>query len=370
MPEKYLLRPRAWFMKRIAICTFSKALNYGAVLQAYALKRTIQSMGKQAFCIDYHAGFYPDTRFRRKLRFLWKSWKKTFSGYPFAPLYFYGFIKQYLQDTPKLLKKDLPRLNGHFDLFITGSDQVWNAAITKGDTAFLLDFVTDSQQKASYSASFGFSYIEEEFKPICARLLQQIPHISVREQTGADIVRELTGKEVPVVLDPTLLLTKSQWLSFAKPTTRSRYILMYLMDANDKIISFAKNLARLKSLPLLAISATPLKDIPYLMCTPQEFIGYFQKAAYVVTNSFHGLSFSINLNKTFFVDRLPPSWPANSRLEQLLATVQLEDRWIDNLTELDAAIDWPAVNKRLEDSRKKSFDFLRMILNQPTPNSH
>lgn len=215
-------------------------------------------------------------------------------------------MKKYLQDTPPIMSSQLSQLNNQFDLFIAGSDQIWNFAITRGDTAFLLDFVTDPQKKSSYAASFGFDYIDEAAKPVFARLLPQFTHLSVREQSGARLVKQITGKDVPVVLDPTLLLPREHWAAFAAQVPSKGYVLLYLMNENDKIISFAKNLARQKGLPIRCLSSNKLKGIPCVGGTPEEFVGYFQNAACVVTNSFHGLAFSINLHKEFFVDRLPP----------------------------------------------------------------
>lgn len=354
-------------MKKIAILTFSHAFNYGAVLQAYALKKTIHTLGFEASVVDYRSRFYPDTKWWRQILFLCKRTIKSLLGYPFYPLFFYKFMQQYLQDTPALQRKQLSELNNQFDLFITGSDQIWNFTITRKDTAFLLDFVTNPQKKISYAASFGFSYVEEKDKPIFAQLLPQFKHISVREQAGANIIKELTGTDVPVVLDPTLLLTKEQWQSFATPVPQKNYVLLYLMHENDKILSFAKNLAREKGLPLRCISFGKIKGISCFGCPPEEFVASFQNAAYVVTNSFHGLAFSINLNKTFFVDLLPPSWPANSRLEQLLKTTGLENRLLDNLTDIEAPIDWVSVENRLQAAREKSIKFLQSVLTDEKP---
>lgn len=333
------------------------------MLQAYALKTAIQTLGFQVACVDYRSPFYPDTKWWSKVSFLTKLLKKRLRGHPFYPKFFDKFMEKYLQDTPPIMNEQLSQLNNQFDLFITGSDQVWNFAITHGDTAFLLDFVTDSKKKSSYAASFGFDYIDEAAKPVFARLLPQFTHLSVREQSGAALVKQITGKDVPVVLDPTLLLSQAHWASFAAPIQQKGYVLLYLMNENDKIISFAKNLAQKKGLSLRCISFEKIKGISCFGGTPEEFVGYFQNAAYVVTNSFHGLAFSINLNKNFFVDWLPPSWPANPRLENLLHVTQLQDRLIDQIkTNYDQPIEGTKVNALLEAEREKSLHYLRGII--------
>ena len=262
-------------MKKVGILTFSHAFNYGAVLQAYALKNILNSIGVQAFCIDYRAHFYPDTQWSAKIHFLCSRIAKFFLGYAFPPFFFYKFMKKYLQDTRPLLHQELPQLRNLFDMFIVGSDQVWNFEITQKDTAFLLDFIKDSTKKISYAASFGFDHIAQEDKMLFANLLIQFEHISVREQAGVHIVKELTGKDVSVVLDPTLLLTKKQWEFFATPVQKKNYLLLYLMNENDKIISFAKQLAQQKGLPLQCISFGKLKEIH---CNGNPFCSVFLSA--------------------------------------------------------------------------------------------
>ena len=354
-------------MKKIAILTFSHAFNYGALLQAYALKKAINCLaGTQAFCIDCRARFYPDTRWWRCANFTLKKLIKTLSGYPFFPRYFHSFMRKYLQDTPPLLKENLPLLNDQFDLFVAGSDQIWNFEITREDSSFLLDFVKDPRKKGSYAASFGFSYIEEKHKSLFSRHLSQFDFISVREQAGARIIKELTGRQAAVVLDPTLLLPKEHWQAFAAPIKHKRYVLLYLMHEDEKLVSFAKELAKRKRLDLMAISFGKISGVHCLGGTPEEFVGYFQHADYVLTNSFHGLIFALVFNKKFIVGKLPPSCAPNSRLEQILRTTNLENRLWDRLMDVDESIDWTSANIRLQSEREKSSAFLRAMVLQNT----
>lgn len=348
--------------KKIGILTFSQVKNFGAVLQAYALKKVLSDLGAQADCIDYRASFFAAITFKQKVLRLVKRVAKICLRWPVSNRYFNDFIAKYLTDTPPLLRKDLPALNNQYDLFVAGSDQIWNVSITHRDASFFLDFVQDPQKKSSYAASFGFDHIEPQDRDFYQSLLQRIPRISVRERSGAAIVKDLTGTEPPVVLDPTLLLTKQQWEAFTRPVARENYVLMYLASKNQAIVSFAQAFAASKNLPLIYISGRPWPGVESFLCPPEEFVEYFRKAKYVVTNSFHGLAFSINLNKEFIVDWLPPQWPANARLENLLDITDLRSRLLVNFKEKDTPIDWARVNAALEKEREKSLAFLRQLL--------
>lgn len=348
--------------KKIGILTFSQVKNFGAVLQAYALKKVLSDLGSLPYCIDYRAAFFADITLKQKILRVAKWIVKSCRRWPIPDQYFNDFINKYLADTAPLLRKDLASLNERFDLFVAGSDQIWNASITHQDPSFFLDFVQDQNKRASYAASFGFSHIKEEERAFYQPLLQNIPQISVREHSGAAIVKDLTRNEVPVVLDPTLLLNKQQWESFAHPITRDNYVLMYLASKNKNIVSFARAFAASRNLPLIYISGRPWPGVESFLCRPEEFVEYFRKARYVITNSFHGLAFSINLNKEFFVDFLPPQWPANARLENLLDITGLRRRVLANFKKEESPIDWDRVNAILEKEREKSFEFLRQPL--------
>ncbi len=171
-----------------------------------------------------------------------------------------------------------------------------------------------------------------------------------------------------------MLLSKEKWNEFAGNVgIKEDYVLLYMIMDNDKLFSFARKLARDKNLKLINISPnfinrTGIKTIcsktgKIIYPKPKEWISYFMKAKYVVTNSFHGLTFSINLNKQFFIDLLSSNWDVNSRVKNLLDLTNLEDRLIDNIgTNYDKPIDWNSVNKIIEKERENSLNYLKSIV--------
>ena len=361
-------------MKKIGILTFSRANNYGALLQAYALKECINLLGAKAEIINYLCPKIENDYafFSGKVSAKW--FIKKLGKILFLPkiiLYnnrFNQFRKKYLADTEEISQKNIGNINDIYDIFISGSDQVFNPRITNFDSNYLLSFVRDNAKKYSYAASLGISEVNEKEKNFLIDNLKTFSAISIREKQGSQIVEELINKQVLTHLDPTLLLNKNAWQKVAKHNKKKeKFILLYLMNRNDRILSFTKKLAEKTGLKVIYISDSLINRTSFssICVTPQEWLGYFWDAEYVVTNSFHGLAFSINFNKNFFVDLLPPTWPVNSRLENILDLTQLRNRLIDNIgTNYEAEIDWEKVNKIIDNERKNAKDYLRGICEQ------
>ena len=360
-------------MSKIAILTFSIASNYGAVLQAYALKKVLQSMGADVDIVNYHS---PQVeKHSRVLSIVLKNGLKPMIKsciklcfFPFLLYYksrFSAFQKAYLKDTAPIFPRNIAKLNSQYDVFITGSDQVFNPRGTGRDKNYFLDFVKDRNKCFSYAASFGSINFDEKDLSFLKDALKNFSSISVREKQGADFAKKLTGIKTHVHLDPTLLFRQEQWRKIAHLPKQKNFILLYLMDRNAKIVQYAERMAKEKQLELVFLS--PVLNLPpnrvsarHIVPTPSEWLGYFLQAAYVVTNSFHGLAFSINFNKKFFVDFLPPSRNTNSRLEDLLDLTGLRGRLLDNIgAAYETPIDWPSVNTILSQEREKAFRYLK-----------
>jgi len=351
-------------MKKVAILTFHRTNNYGAVLQAYALQNTLSVIKTKTKILNYLCPFIERQRI---LNFRAKSIKyliKKIIKIPFQAYieYKFNFFRKKLLNVTKINKNQ--NINNEFDIFIVGSDQVWNSSITNNDMTYLLDFVNDKNKKNSYAASFGVDYLNDEQKILYKSLLLDFNKISVREKQAQIIIKDLLNIEVPVVLDPTFLLSKYQWKSLAV-IKEKKYVLLYLMNQDKKIINFAEILAKEKKLKLIYLSTATRKVVKakYICPTPQEWLGYFMNAEYIVTNSFHGLCFSINFNKHFFCNLLPPPSSVNSRLENLLDLFNLRDRLIDNIgNDYDRPIDYEYVNKILDKEIEKSMDYLKEVV--------
>lgn len=353
-------------MKKTRIVTFYNAHNYGAVLQGYALKATLEKMGHLCGVMHYENDFMT-RQYRPRPCNNRSSIKGRLAALLTYPVriskynIFRKFIESYLADIDK-------NECGDDVYYISGSDQVWNYSMTDFDKTYFLDFVKYGKYKNSYSASFGFDEIPAEYKGEYKSLLESFNKISVRETAGAKIISDLIGKTVPVTLDPTMLLTPSHWERIAPDKYRhKKYILMYLMVETDTIFSFANKLKAETGLDIIYINDNIFrrrKGIKYrLNVSPREWVSLFLNASYVITNSFHGTAFSINFNKSFFVELLPPQFNVNSRLENILGLFGLENRLIKNGSTKNPTekIDYIKINKILENERKSSFEYLKSI---------
>jgi len=360
---------------RIASITFHRAINYGAILQAYALQESFKKLGCEFNVIDYRNQLIENNHKKRTLSGC-RTIKDVLSFIVYAKHYnkkhnkFRDFSRNYLNTSEACFNtEDLKNITSDYDKFVCGSDQVWNYQITDFDKAYFLDFVEDKCTKYSYAASFGFSKLPGELKEEYRRLLSGFNEISVREDQGKDIVRDVVDKDVEVVIDPTMLVSKEEWAKIAKDYTKKKdYILIYAFKGSETISSFAQHLSEKTGCEIVYISHSlkrKIKAVYEKEVGPREFLGLFKNAKYVVTNSFHGTVFSINFNKNFFMELLPEKQKVNSRLENALNLFGLRDRQIINgkNSHIEESIDYDRVNKILEAERQKSVGFLNKIIN-------
>ena len=361
-------------MKRVGILTFHRANNYGALLQAYALKFFLLKMKYNAKIINYLSySIENEYKFFSHFENFGMKWiiNKCIKLLllPFicyCNFKFKNFRKQFLTDTIEFFDKDLEKQKNEFDLVITGSDQVFNIRKTNFDKSYFLDFVKVKDKCFSYAASFGLEYesLTEEEKIFIKQNLQNFNCLSLREQEGLNIVKKLSNIKAEIHIDPTLLLNREDWIKISKIPKEKNFVLIYLINSNNKIIEYANKLAKSKNLKIKIITSK-IKELILnrntFVSSPQEWLGYFLNAKYIVTNSFHGLAFSINFNKQFFVDFIPNN-KLNSRIENLLSLTNLKDRLIDNIgTEYDKPINWDCVNSIVEKEREKSNIYLSKI---------
>ncbi len=361
---------------RIGILTFHRALNYGALLQTYALQETLKKLGCEPNIIDYRSKVMESRHHEARIsdchslqdlvRFIFYAKHrnrkhKKFRDYSAANLVFSDVCVNCEQ---------LNKLSSEYDKFICGSDQVWNYKLTEFDRNYLLDFTQDTSKKNSYAASFGISNIPTTYRDDYKTLLNGFSHISVRENQGKEIIKGLINREAELVLDPTLLMTKQEWGGIATDyQNKKEYILLYTLGSSPTIKTFVEELSRKTGYSIVYISYSIIKKIDaiYEKCVgPTEFLGLFKNARYVVTNSFHGTCFSLSFNKDFFLELLPESQGVNSRLEHILDTFDLRSRQIINgkTGNIFSEIDYITVNNKLESERQRSLDFLKRILEE------
>ena len=363
-------------MKRIGLLTFSYSSNPGSVLQAYALQQTLsEKLSCDVHIINYQkqqAGkpIIGQTVFMRPLR-NWTpkniaKWIARIIEHPIRMKPYKKFFNTYYKGYPekRCLRQNLPLLENKYDKFIVGSDQVWNFDSWNVDETYFLDFVKDSSKKISYAASMGKSEIPSEKQEIAKKLLSEFSHISVREAVSVETIANLTGREATLVLDPSLLLSKDKYLELAETPKQNNYVLLYLRENSPELEEKARAFADSQGLAFIKIfkhwkcsaAGKAAKGL-----SPQQWLGYINNADYVITNSFHGICFSIIFEKQFYVDVLKKvSVSTNPRMQCILDMFGLQARKFDctgNLCETDP-IDYIKVNKIKKEMIEKSLKYL------------
>lgn len=249
---------------------------------------------------------------------------------------------------------------------IVGSDQVWNYNwLNRADCRWRLGLDVPQECLLTYAASIGLDDIDDEWRPVFKEGWSRIPHISVREDRAAELVKEIVGREAAVVLDPTLMLTRDQWRGVFTGFVPEgdRYVLTYFLgrpsDEQERIISsVAKGLdARIRRI-------NDTRDRETYVAGPGEFVELFSKTQYVFTDSYHACCFSILYNRPFKVfNRAGFDGKAsmNSRMRTLFRLFELDD--FMGIDEVLPTFDWMKINFLLERNRKKSREWLENALN-------
>ncbi len=367
---------------KAALLSFHNAYNYGAALQAYALQCAVQKLGAECEYIDYRNA-YRRNAYDMKYQFAsaLKSRKimsaaKSLIGIPVMARRaknFKRFYSQYLRKTDHeyTCSKEARELNGTYDKFIVGSDQVWNFSNNGGDTAYLLDFVDDDSKKISYSSSFGVSSLSSEVAEKYAGYLKRFNRLAVRESVGAEIVEKIAGRRAHLVLDPVFLVEKEEWEKIRgpfKPESR-KYIFCYT-NRQSQIGDFL-NTGYVKGEDLhvlsthLAVKELLSRRIKTRMAmSPEDFLHEIDGADLVVTASFHCLALSIIFQKRFIVI-LTGDHGKDERILNLLKIAGLESRILKSTTTAEdvcTPIDYDAVDERLRPYLDSSREYLRSAL--------
>lgn len=354
---------------KAGIITFHRALNYGAVLQAYALQQFLDQIGIENEIIDYRCNFIEE---------FYKPIKATPFGNPkmftrevlYAPKNlrkrrrFEEFIGQHVRTSRVVHTSDeLRQMNSEFDFFITGSDQVWNMKWSGFDTAYFLDFA-DDQKKYSYAASFGLGGIQESQKETYHKLLHSFRELSVRENTGVKIIQGLLQRGAAVHIDPTCLIEKSQWEKISIKPKESGYVLVYMLDKSAELLNYAESIAKERNMKIIRILDTIQKDGKYEdrgFLSPAEFLGLFANAGYIVTNSFHGLMFSTIFEKDFCLQYQKREDAPNSRLQDFVKAYGLESHVMDAGAVREHETDYLFVKQKYQEERERTQSYFLQI---------
>lgn len=367
---------------KLALLSFHTAANYGASLQAYAFERFLSDKGFDCEYINY-----VNASRAHEYSMSWHIWDSLRQGKiknaiayalgsPFMTLRkwrFNKFYKKNLCKTEQVYRssREAASLNDEYDYFLVGSDQVWNPICNGDDAAFLLDFVRDGKKRISYSSSFGMSEIDDSHKEVYRKNFEQFKALAVRETIGQKLIKDLTGRESELVLDPVLLLTKEQWMDvMPKMAKKERFIFSYT-NRDSQTTDFFKTGYKLDGRKHYVLSRyTRPQDfinsqtrVKYCM-SPEEFLFVINNADLVVSASFHCIAMSVILNRQF-VAFITGDEGKDERILNLLRTLHLEDRVFHNamtVEEIKKPIDYSAVNNKIEEMKKESVDYLLSVL--------
>lgn len=327
---------------KFGIMTFSRANNYGAVLQAYALRRKLMDKGQECQLINYRCKSIDAMHAFKKIKLHYKpqwNWNNFLWNVVFYPrmLAFDRFRKD-LQ-TEEYWPDTIQQANDKFDCFITGSDQVFNLKLTGGDPAYYLNFANEDKVRAAYAVSMG-DYLED-YDQIYKENVPKFDLLSFREKTGSDTIESRLGIPSEVVPDPVLMYTGEDWvkmLGIQKKTPKKPYLCVYALNEKPELFAAAEKIAKEKGLEIHIINRTVKcagKGDKYLrIIDPVEFVEEIYNADYVVTPSFHGTVFSIMLGKPFTVTTISA---LPERILDLLNELGISSRFSGDSTEHDTS---------------------------------
>lgn len=367
---------------KIGIITIHKSeVNYGACLQCYALWKYISNLGHDCEVIDllrpsqsgYHyklnsikgikaflilgvklpiskaLAILRDKQFRRRIN-RYRDFNNIIN---YSATY----------SSPSEIDKTPPI----YDIYISGSDQIWNPNMSFDNKPYLLSFVPYEKKKIAYASSLGVKSIPDNKRLLYSNLLNQYKYISTRENSGQEIVQKLTNKDIPVVLDPVFLLSIEDWEKVIDKTYKISYdyILVYSLHENKSLMSQATQLAKQLNYKVILVNANYNVNANNNICQlrdvgPSQWLNLIKESRLFLTDSFHGTAFSIILN-TPFLTWVDSSSKTSDRIYSLLSSLKLEDRIFDQSSPIEKISIESKKNETkvlLEKRRQESITFL------------
>ena len=360
---------------KIGIATFHRANNYGAVLQAFALQEYLRNLGHFVFFIE-HSLENPRSGLKKYLaRTLGESFRRL--AHQKRSIVFNKYQSSYLGTNKRRYRmscSDLEKIP-LADAYITGSDQVWNPRYLHDevdDRVFYLDFGKKNSVRISYAASFGGEIPDAAWRNHYQHYLNKLDHISVRERGAARTLEKTINRKVYWVPDPALMLTRGQYnVKLGIKEAQQNYIFSYMIDI-EMLYQNKVKLWYKKTLNAAVREAYSPKYTSVLfgkVLTPRQWVEALASSKYVVTNSFHGVVFSVIYRRPFIVmpvgERVSKM---NTRITSLLEQLGLENRIVkkynpEQLNELyNHSIDWQYVNKKLKEYVLLGNEYIRIAL--------
>ena len=380
--------------KKVAIVSCYFKHNYGSMLQAYATQKILDnngianetinieknrdfSNGKKRYYMSQMTNF---TFIKSKLGMIKlkldkKINKKLGKNIEIRDKKYKEFQKNFNLTKAYETYEELTKQCENYSNVLVGSDQLWLPVNVVADY-YTLNWVPQNVNKISYATSFGVSTVPNKYKEMYKHFLSRIENLSVREESGVKLVNELASKEAKLVCDPTMLLTKQEWMGIQKeePIIKGKYILCYFLGKNIEHRKFAERLKEKTGCKIVSLNHADeyvkysdvfADETPYDI-GPSEWLNLIRHAEYVCTDSFHGTVFSLINNIKFFTferySNKNSKVSTNSRIYSLLGIMELENRVLKGAENIDDVlkleIDFDKVNKKLEEFRNDSKEFL------------
>ena len=385
-------------MKKIGIVSCYFKDNYGSMLQAYATQKVLDNMGleNETFNIKGNVDFANGKKKYYKSQIFNYSFIKSKIGMAWLKIYkklnkklgkniairekkYEEFRKEINLTRHFHTYKELTENSKNYSSVIVGSDQLWLPVNVVADY-YTLNWVPENVNKISYATSFGISQVPNKYKNTYINFLNRIDYISVREDKGVELVKNLINKDATLVCDPTILLTKEEWLQIQaqEPIIKEKYILCYFLGKNIEHRKFAERLRAKTGFKIVSLNHADeyvkysdkfADETPYDI-GPKQFLNLIRNAQYVCTDSFHGTVFSLINNKKFFTFERYSSKngkvSTNSRIYSLLGIMNLQNRVLKGNEDIDKVlnyeIDFNIVNEKLNEFRENSKKFLAQAL--------
>lgn len=364
---------------KIGILTFHRANNYGAFLQAFALKTYLSSLGHEVEIVDYWPEGHADA-----YRLLSHSWKeRPFIGkikLLISLILRYNRAKKRSNGMLALVKKyfgltDIPcyqtpesLTNISYDCVLYGSDQIWWKSTIPNylgfDPVYWGEYIPKSIKKVAYAPSMGIIDLTEQDKLQISKWLENFDVLSVREVELYNAIHDLTCNEISIVLDPIFLLSKEEWIRLCYPVRRKKYILHYNLIPSveaERLVSKLKRKFNCDVVELtVGVHVMNLSQKYFQTANAIDFISLVNGAEFVVTSSFHGTAFSILFEKQFYVIGMGRK---SGRVSSLLSILKLSDRMLNDSStaSFENDIDYKIVTNRLNSYIKYSKEFLKKI---------
>lgn len=363
---------------KIDIVTLHRAQNYGSVLQTFALQKQIEELGHQASILDYYPERYTNKGLLKRLKNKSRRFKNPLVLLIAKLLIYPSYLRKGIQFNKFMHYLNLEKPSfatneegmGRFtdaDAYCAGSDQIWNSHWNEGvEKALFLDFVPKGKLCFSYAASIGLSNIPANEIDETKLLLDKFEFLSLREDKGVELVKELGRTDAVQCLDPTLLMSKEEWSQYADDSYKGKeYVLTYNLHHDPEIDKCAKAIASKYHLQIRNISYNWHDIVRYghldWCPTVEGFLGLIKNAKYVVADSFHATAFSIIFEKPFVV--ITPE-VASSRLSSLLKMLGLDDHNINKFTSvkvIEQPIDYIRVKSIIATKQRESISFLNKV---------